>query len=158
MGERASRPFWLHQLVEYVIGMSLIAYGFQDPEPLVPAAVGILVMLNASMVRGPFGAFKFIGRRVHRWVDILVMGVIALAAVQPWITIEVTARAVLLAILVPYGFLWWYTDWVERSDRKQRKVDQAVGTKGDDLGKSAGRMAANAYVAGKRAIKKRSQS
>jgi hypothetical protein len=64
---------------------------------------------------------------------------------------------VLLVIALPFAFLWWYTDWSERSARKQRRIDQA-GTKGDDFGRSAGRLAGNAYVAGKRAIKKRSES
>ena len=52
MGERALRPFWIHQLVEYIIGLALIGQGMQDPQPLVPTAAGVLVLVNAAAVRG----------------------------------------------------------------------------------------------------------
>jgi hypothetical protein len=156
MGERAMRPFWVHQLAEYLIGISLVAQGMQDISPLVPSLAGALVMVNASIVRGPLGAFKFVNRRVHRWLDIAVMLVIAIGAVQPWIEVEVTGRLIMLVMLVPLGFLWFYTDWAERSDRKQRRADRA-GSTGDAVGRSAGRIAANAYLTGKNAVKKRSR-
>jgi hypothetical protein len=155
MADRAMRPFWVHQLAEYLIGISLVAQGFQDPEPLVPLVGGVLVMLNASIVRGPLGAFKFVGRRLHRWLDLVVMVAILVGALQPWVAVEITGRAIMLVILVPLGFLWFYTDWAERKQRKERRVQRA-GQTGDQVGRSAGRLAGNAYVAGKRAIKKRS--
>jgi hypothetical protein len=155
MADRAMRPFWIHQLAEYLIGISLVAQGFQDPKPLIPTTAGVLVMINASIVRGPLGAFKLVGRRVHRWLDLLVMVAILVGALQPWVDIELSGRAIMLVILVPLGFLWFYTDWAERPQRKQRRVERA-GTSGDQVGRSAGRLAGSAYVAGKRAIKKRS--
>lgn len=151
------RPFWIHQLAEYLIGVALIAQGFQDPEPLVPTVVGILIMFNAAIVHGPMGAFRLVGRRVHRWLDLVMIGVVVLAAVQPWIEVEVTGRAILLVIALPLGFLWFYTDWAERPQRSQRRKERA-GPTSENVGRSAGRMAGNAYVAGKRAIKKRTQS
>ena len=157
MGERAMRPFWIHQLVEYIIGLALIAQGMQDPEPLIPTLAGALVLVNAAAVRGPMGAFKLIGRRVHRWLDVLVMLVIALAALQPFAEVEVTGRGIMLIMLLPLGFLWFYTDWEERPGRKERRAATASG-RGDDLGRTAGRVAGSAYVAGKKAIKKRSES
>ncbi len=157
MGERAMRPFWVHQLAEYLIGIALVAQGMQDPEPLVPAVAGAIVMVNASVVRGPLGAFRLVGRAVHRWLDLLVMVAIAVGAVQPWLAVEVTGRLVMLVILVPLGFLWFYTDWAERRQRKARRAARA-GTGGEDIGRSAGRLAGNAYLAGKRAIKKRSET
>ncbi len=146
------RPFWVHQLAEYLIGISLVAQGMQDPEPLVPAIAGAVVMVNASIVRGPLGAFKIVGRATHRWLDLIVIVGILVAAVQPWIDVEFTGRLVMLVILVPLGFLWFYTDWAERKDRKQRRAEKA-GPKGEELGRSAGRMAGNAY----KAIKKRAE-
>ena len=157
MGERALRPFWIHQLVEYIIGLALIGQGMQDPQPLVPTAAGVLVLVNAAAVRGPLGAFKFIGRRAHRWLDVLVGVVLVVAALQPWTEVEVTGRGLMLIMLLPLGFLWFYTDWEERPGRKQRREARASGT-GDELGRSAGRLAGSAYVAGKRAVKKRSES
>ncbi len=156
MADRAMRPFWIHQLAEYLIGVALIASGFQDPEPLVPVLAGILVMANTAIVRGPLGAFRLVGRGVHRWLDLVVITAIAVGAVQPWLAVEVTGRAVMLIILFPLGFLWFYTDWAERRQRSQRRAERAQT--GDRIGRSAGRMAANAYVAGKRAVEKRSKS
>jgi hypothetical protein len=156
MGERALRPFWMHQFVEYIIGLALIGQGMQDPAPLVPTAAGVLVLVNAAAVRGPLGAFKFIGRGVHRWLDLLVGAAIVAAAVQPWAEVEVTGRGLMLLMLLPLGFLWFYTDWAERPGRRERRVARATG-KGDDLGRTAGRLAGSAYVAGKRAVRKRSE-
>ena len=157
MGERAIRPFWLHQLVEYIVGVAVLAQGMQDPEPVIPSLAGILIILNAAAVRGPMGAFKFIGRRVHRWLDVGVGALLALAALQPWAPIEFTGRVMLLGVLVPLGFSWFYTDWHERPGRRARRVE-AAGQRSGDVGRSAGRLAGNAYVAGKRAIKKRSEA
>lgn len=152
MGERAMRPFWVHQLAEYLIGIALVAQGMQDPEPLVPALAGALVMVNTAIVRGPLGAFKFVGRAVHRWLDAFVILAILVGALQPWMAVELSGRLVMLVMLVPLGFLWFYTDWAERAARRQRRAEQA-GPKGEQLGRSAGRMAGNAY----KAIKKRGE-
>lgn len=157
MTERAMRPFWVHQLAEYLIGLALVAQGMQDPEPLVPAVAGAVVMLNAAIVRGPLGAFRLVGRRVHRWIDLVVMVGILVAALQPWLAVEASGRLVMLVMLVPLGFLWFYTDWAERADRRQRRADRA-GPTSEQLGRSAGRVVGNAWVAGKRAVKKRSES
>ena len=156
MGERAMRPFWVHQLAEYLIGISLVAQGMQDHSPVVPTVAGALVMVNTSIARGPLGAFRLVSRGVHRWLDVVVMLLIAVGAAQPWIDVEVAGRLIMLVMLVPLGFLWFYTDWAERKDRKVRRAAQP-GSTGDVVGRSAGRFAANAYLSGKNAIKKRSQ-
>jgi len=153
---RAQRPFWLHQFTEYIIGFALIVFGFQDTDPLLPALAGIMVLLNAATVRGPLGAFKFIGRSVHRWIDVVVIAALVAGAFQPWLEASALGRLVLVAIAVPYVFLWWYTDWEERTGRKARRSAAAATGGSEDLGRSAGRTAANVFLAGKRAIKKRS--
>lgn len=149
MAERAMRPFWIHQLAEYLIGVALIAQGLQEKDPVVPAVAGIVVMLNVAVVRGPLGAFKWVGRRVHRWLDLVVMIGILAAALQPWFTVPAGGRLIMLVMLVPLGFLWFYTDWAERRGRKERRVEQA-SVKSEDVGRSAGRMAANAFNAVKK--------
>jgi hypothetical protein len=63
----------------------------------------------------------------------------------------------MLVILLPLGFLWFYTDWAERVSRKQRRME-AAGPTGEQVGKTAGRLAGAAYVAGRKAVKKRSES
>ena len=156
MADRAMRPFWIHQLAEYLIGISLVAQGMQDPDPVVPAVAGVVVMLNVAIVRGPLGAFQLVGRRTHRIADLLMMVAIAVAALQPWVDVDVGGRLVMLVVLAPLGFLWFYTDWAERTARKQRRVDRA-GPRGERIGRIAGRVAGNAYVGTKRQIKKRSK-
>ena len=153
MTERAMRPFWIHQLAEYLIGVALIAQGLQEKDPLVPAVAGAAGMVNVAIARGPLGAFKWIGRRTHRWLDLLVMVAMLVAAVQPWVEVPAGGRLLMLVMLVPLGFLWFYTDWAERQGRRQRRVDRA-GVRGEDVGRSAGRLAGNAF----KAIKKRSGS
>ena len=152
MTERAMRPFWIHQLSEYLIGVALIAQGLQERDPLVPAVAGIAVMGNASIVRGPLGAFKWIGRGLHRWLDVVLMVGILVAAVQPWFEVPPGGRLIMLVMLVPLGFLWFYTDWAERRSRKDRRVERG-SVKSEDVGRSAGRMAGNAF----KAIKKKTQ-
>lgn len=152
MAERAMRPFWIHQLAEYLIGVALIAQGLQEKDPVVPAVAGVLVLLNAAIARGPLGAFKWVGRRMHRWLDLMVMIVILVAAVQPWTTVPPGGRLIMVVMLVPLGFLWFYTDWEERPGRKERRLERADVT-GAAVGRSAGRMAGNAF----NAIKKKTQ-
>jgi hypothetical protein len=157
MGERAMRPFWLHQAAEYLIGIAVVATAIQDPKPVVPSIVGVLVILNAAIVRGPLGAFKWFGRRVHRWIDLFLMIVILLVVFQPFADVPITGRGVMLLALVPYAFLWFYTDWAERPARKERRAAVA-GETGEKIGRSAGRLAGSGYLAAKQAIKKRTES
>jgi hypothetical protein len=153
MADRAMRPFWIHQLAEYLIGLALIAQGMQDPDPVVPALAGVLVMVNVSIARGPLGAFKLVGRKVHKWMDLLVMVAIVVGAVQPSIQVNSSGRLIMLLMLIPLGFLWFYTDWEERGARKDRRLAGADGGRGEDVGRKAGRYAGNAY----KAIKNRSK-
>ena len=157
MSERAMRPFWIHQLAEYLIGVALIAQGLQERDPLVPVVAGAAVMVNVAVARGPLGAFKWFGRRTHRWLDLLVMVGMLVAAVQPWVEVPPGGRLVMLVMLVPLGFLWFYTDWAERPGRKQRRLDRA-GVRGEDVGRSAGRLAGNAVQAIKRRSRSRDES
>lgn len=140
------RPFWIHQFAEYLIGLALVAQGLQDPDPLVPAVGGALVMVNAAIVRGPMGAFRLVGRRFHRWLDVVVMAALLVGALQPWLGIAGSGRLVMLVVLLPLGFLWFYTDWAERPARRARRVGQA-GPTSESVGRSAGRAAGAAYSA-----------
>lgn len=148
------RPFWIHQLVEYVIGFAVIAMGFQELEPAVPLTVGLIVLVNAAIVRGPLGAFRFVGRDLHRWLDVGVMIVVVVAIVQPWFEMGITGRLMLALVLVPYGFSWFYTDWAERRQRAERRR-AATSKTSDDLGRRAGRLAGSAWLAGKRVVRDR---
>ncbi len=156
MGEHATRPFWVHQLAEYLIGVVLVAQGLQDPQPLLPCVAGTLIFANASAVRGPLGAFKLVRRRLHKWLDLAVMTILLGFAVQPWVEISSTGRIMLLVMLVPLAFLWWYTDWAERATRAQRRAAR-TGSSGELVGKAAGRVAGNGYRTARQMIRNRSK-
>ncbi|MEJ7563155.1 MAG: hypothetical protein WKF45_11620 [Ilumatobacteraceae bacterium] len=144
--DRSRRPFWLHQLAEYLIGGMLVASGLQSPSPVVPAAIGSAIVLNAAFVKGPLSAFAVVGRRIHRLIDPVLIVVALLAAIVPWFDIDGGTRSVLAGIAVVYGFVWWYSSFEPAAPRS------AGGQRGD-AGRSAGRVAAkgvNAWRSRKR--------
>ena len=147
--QRAGRPFWMHQLIEYILGAVLVAQGVQSPSPALPAAAGGLVMINAAMVRGPLAAFRVMSRRVHRVADLAVMGVIVVAAVQPWIAVDAGARLVMLGITAALAFVWWQTSFAEQASRGRA----AIGTEGGrstEIGRLAGRAVGDGINVAKR--------
>lgn len=153
MGDRALRPFWIHQMAEYLIGVAIVSQGLQSTQPLVPVVAGVAVIANAAVVHGPMSAFRWVTRRLHRWLDVAVMGLVVLAIVQPWIESDSGTRVVLAVILLPLGFLWFYTDWADKPARKDRRRAKASGS-GEKAGRVAGRAAGNAYNAIKSRAKK----
>ena len=134
------RPFWLHQIVEYVIGLVLIAQGLQSPAPVLPTLAGGLVVVNAAITVGPLAAFRLVGRRVHRVLDLVVIALIALATFQPWVEVDAVSRLVMGMIGVVLASAWFYTDFAERAERRQRR-EQAAGDRAEHVGRSAGRLA-----------------
>ncbi len=137
------RPFWLHQLAEYLIGMVLIAMGLQSPDPVVPTVAGGLVVLNAAFVEGPLGAFRAISRRTHRRLDLVVIGLLVVAAVLPWLEVDNTSRVTMVVIAVVLAVVWWNSSFERR-----RVVEGAPAVdRSEAIGRSAGRLAGNAAKA-----------
>ena len=58
MAGMSKRPFWMHQLVEYILGGSMIAAGSAQPDTGGARVVGAIVMLNAAITSGPLSAFR----------------------------------------------------------------------------------------------------
>ena len=92
MAEAGKRPFWMHQIVEYILGGALVASGMQSVTPLVPAVLGGLIMLNAALTKSAIGAFRAYGRNVHRIIDIVIICLCLVAVGQPWIELDPGAR------------------------------------------------------------------
>lgn len=131
------RPFWMHQVVEYLLGLMLVAQGLQSPTPMVPALAGGAIVLNAAIVDGPAGAFRTVGRRVHRWIDVgVVAGLVVLAAL-PFLDVDNTSRLLLVAVAFILGFVWWNTNFAPR-------VAVRRGNRAEDLAARAGRAAGTA--------------
>jgi hypothetical protein len=151
-GDPTKRPFWLHQIAEYLLGGSLVASGMQSPTPLVPSVIGALIVLNATMVKASaFSAFRAISRGVHRAIDPVLIAATVVGAAQPWIDVDSGSRVVLIGIAVVHGFIFAQSSFAERQRR------QPVSTEG---GRSTeiGRMAGRAVGAGVQQWRKRRPS
>ncbi len=137
-----ARGFWLHQGAEYVLGIVLIAAATQTPEPLYLALAGGLVILNAAIADGPLGAYRLVGRRLHRVLDWVVVAMLAAGAVMPGP--DPVARMVLGAMAVVLGVLAWQTRPTARSALAADPAPPpttAAGAKAVAWGRAAGRMA-----------------
>lgn len=144
--DRVLRPFWLHQAAEYLIGLALVAQGLQSPTPVVPALAGGLIVVNAACVDGPIGAFGLVSRRTHRWIDLMVIGVLVVAAVLPWLDVDNTSRLLMVIVAVILGVVWWNSSFAPPVARtREQPVDRS-----DAVGRFAGRAVANTVKAARR--------
>jgi hypothetical protein len=134
---KGKRPFWMHQIAEYLLGGVLVAQGLQSPTPVLPAVAGGLVMLNAAIVRGPVAAFRVVGRSTHRVLDVIVIVLVLAAALQPVIDVESSARVVMAAIAGLMAFIWWQTSFAEKVRR--RSAISANDGRSTEVGRLAGR-------------------
>ncbi len=147
MAGLAKRPFWMHQVVEYILGGVLVASGLQSHTPLVPSVLGGIVMLHAAITIGPVGAFRVITRGLHRVVDVAVIAAELLAGVQPWISLETPTRLIVVGIALVHLFVWWQTNFAKRV--KAAPVS-ASGGRGTEVGRIAGRLVGNGVNAVRR--------
>jgi hypothetical protein len=137
MGSAAKRPFWLHQLAEYLMGGALVFSGLQSPEPAMPAIAGVLVLLNASVVKASaFSAFRLITRRVHRLLDPVLIGLTVVGAVQPFVSVESGTRVMMVAVAVVHGLVFVQSNYAERATREPVN---AAGGRSEEFGRLAGR-------------------
>lgn len=157
MAEAGKRPFWMHQIVEYILGGALVASGMQSVTPLVPAVLGGLIMLNAALTKGALGAFRAYGRALHRTFDIAIIVLSLVAVGQPWLEVDAGTRIIILAITTVQIVVFFGSSYAER----QRKVAPApgagdagkTGDRSTDLGRSAGRIAGSGVNAVRKLIK-----
>jgi hypothetical protein len=136
--ERVQRPFWTHQLIEYFVGIGLISAAIQMPQPAVPAVLGLVVILNASIAKGAAGAFRLAGKRVHKQLDVVVMLLLVGAAIQPWVSVDNTSRFLLGGVAFVLWFVWFHTDFTEKAPRAER-ANTARPTS-HEIGRGAGRV------------------
>lgn len=153
MADGGKRPFWMHQLVEYILGLALVASGMQSPYPVVPSVLGGIIILHAAITRGSLAAFRLIDRKLHRMLDPVIIGITVLGALQPWIEVDPGSRALILGMAVVHLFVWLGSSFTEKvkvpkavpaaasagsSAAKQRPI--RTGDRSVDLGRSAGRL------------------
>ena len=136
------RPFWLHQFAEYVIGAALVGSGLQSPTPEVPAVLGGLVILNAAVVDAPLGAFRLVGRRTHRVLDILVVVLGLAATALPGF--DLGTRITQLCCLIVLAMVVMNTNYSNASPRKSVHSEEGDSYRRDrpeEIGRRAGRVA-----------------
>jgi hypothetical protein len=136
--ERVQRPFWTHQLIEYFVGIGLISAAIQMPQPAVPAVLGLVVILNASIAKGAAGAFRLAGKRVHKQLDVVVMLLLVGAAIQPWVSVDNTSRFLLGGVAFVLWFVWFHTDFTEKAPRAERH--STARPTSHEIGRGAGRV------------------
>ena len=109
------RGFWFHQLVEYGIAAGLIMMSAQSQAPAVPVALGVALLINAAIADGGVSAFKWVSRRVHRYIDwmIIVMCFVAAAVVD----LDSVGRLVLIALGLVEGAIVLGTNFAEKPRR-----------------------------------------
>ncbi len=176
MAEPGKRPFWMHQLVEYILGGALVASGLQSPEPLVPAVLGGVVMVHAAITRGALAAFRIIDRRLHRVLDPAVIGLEVFGAVQPWVSVDNGTRVIIGGIAAVHLVVWLGSSFTEKPKAaKPAKGAPATPSSGaasgsaaaappdapkdraTDLGRSAGRVVGSGVKAVRAVRAKRNQ-
>lgn len=139
--DRALRPFWLHQGAEYLLGLVLVGQGVQSPTPTWPALAGGLVVLNAALVDGPLGAFRAVSRRLHRWLDVIVIAALVAVAALPFLDIDNTSRLLLAGVAVILAARWWTTRFEKVVvTRREGRVGDAAGFAGRLVGSAARRV------------------
>ena len=164
MPNRGQRPFWIHQIAEYILGLVLVAQGLQSPYPLVPAVCGGLIVINASIVRGgAVSAFRLVTRAQHRVLDVAVIAITVVGALQPFVQVLATDRLVMIGVAAAQGFIWWNSSFAERQKRVAAPVAQPAAAqpgaaptaeptagRSSEIGRSAGRLVGEGINAAKR--------
>ena len=161
MAGTGKRPFWAHQLVEYILGAALVGSGLQSPTPIVPAVLGGFVLLYAAATRGALAAFRLIDRRVHRVTDPLLVAVEIGLALQPWISVDNATRIIMIGIAVVHLVVWLGSSFAEKPQRATTQKATAAGgppvDRSTEFGRSAGRLAAKGVKAVRAAKANRAQ-
>ena len=158
MGESGKRPFWMHQLVEYILGGALVASGIQSPYPVMPAVLGGVIMLHAAFTRGALAAFNVIDRRIHRFIDPFIIVLVIFSAIRPWATIDDGTRFIVLGIAAVHTVVWMSSSFAEKP-KKQKSAPAAPAQSSASadpndrsviVGQKAGRMAASGVLFARR--------
>jgi len=129
--ERARLAFWIHQVVEYLVGGFLLVQGVQSSRPLVPALAGLGILVVAASAQAPLAAFKVVPRPLHRVVDLVALGVLVVLALTGWGGTSTPGRILLAGAAVAMAALLWRTDYrtpVKRSRRATAAPQGAPAT------------------------------
>jgi hypothetical protein len=105
--------------------------------------MGLLILLNTSVAVGPAGAFRLVSRRLHKQLDLVVIGLLFFMAAQPFWSVDSTGRLIMAAIGVVMFFIWFHSDFTSSETRKAEKAARRAVSDpvtSETVGKSAGRL------------------
>ena len=129
-------PFWIHQLVELLLGILLLVQGARTGEhTAVLVALGGVLLLLALCTDGPLSAWPWIARRLHRALDFAAAAVLALS---PFVLSLDRALAIVVLEVSALSMVWLAlrTNWRPKPVRGAAPASPPVARR---LGRLAGR-------------------
>jgi hypothetical protein len=146
MDERAPKlPFWIHQIVEYGIGVMLIFQAVQSPRPVIPLFAGLAVVLLAATADGPAACFHAVSRPIHRVLDYIVAAAFLVAAIVFGSSMGGAGQILLVLGALALGVLTLRSDYRPKAARRAQTkatLDAMGSDRAEEIGRSAGRIAA----------------
>jgi hypothetical protein len=112
--------FWIHQFVEYALGVVLLTEGARSGRPAVPMTAGTILLFVAATGDGPLQAIGRFPRKTHRTLDLVTALVIGLAAALPIGWANTTGRVVMGVTAGLWLVLIWRTNYRPRPVRVRR--------------------------------------
>ena len=121
-------PFWVHQVVELLLGMLLLIQGARTEEhTALLFGLGGLLLLLTLCSEGGLGAWPWIGRRLHRVLDLVAALVLALSPLLLGFD-DVFAVVVVEAAALAMVWLALRTNWKVRAKRQPRREPPRAAT------------------------------
>jgi hypothetical protein len=136
--------FWIHQLVEYAVGLLLAYQAIHSPKPIIPLLAGLLVIALAATADGPAAAWRVVPRRVHRVLDVVMAVGLAVAAILLGDQVGGAGQIILGVGALGMGVLILRSDYRPRRPRSTTKTADGAppmssGERAELFGRSAGR-------------------
>jgi Ca2+/Na+ antiporter len=128
-------------LFEYVIAVACAMVAYQSPTPRPLVIVAIIIGVNAAVSKGALGAFQWIPKRVHRVIDVVVVGLMILIAIV--MDADLLTRLVIVLLAIVLVVLVLGTNFAEKTARQAGTTSpsEMVSERSEDWGRKAGRLA-----------------
>ncbi len=146
-------PFWIHQLMEYALGLALLLQAPHADLPVVLLAAGAGVIILAGSAKGPLAAWRGVDRRTHRRLDVAVATAAIVVAAVFWSRLGLTSGGTIVVVALFLLLLASSVDVRERPPRTWpgRGSVPSLPKDSEEIGRVAGRV----VVKGVQAYRKR---
>ncbi len=114
---RIRLPLWIHQLVEYLLAVLIVTQSINAGKAATFMAVtGGLLFVLAATTDASMGAVRWIPPKLHRLLDVAVIGALVAAPIVSGST-EPIAWALCFLGAAAVAWLNWHTQWSRGSRR-----------------------------------------